>query len=195
MRIALNLFLGVLLVAAVGLGWVAESDPTQRNVEFMPEMARSVPADAFSPSSIFRNGHTLQAPPAGAVARGYPPLHYTATPADGARAGIELVNPYHTGDRQAVARGAVAFGNFCRPCHGPTGRGDGSVVARGVPAPPSLVAAHAVGLRDGQIFHILTYGQANMASYASQLSRNDRWMVILHIRSLQRDSGPPGAQP
>ena len=53
-------------------------------------------------------------------------------------------------------------------------------------APPaSLVAGRALTLKDGQMFHILTYGQNNMASYASQIAREDRWRVILYVRSLQ----------
>ena len=50
-------------------------------------------------------------------------------------------------------------------------------------------------MKDGQLFHILTYGQNNMPSYASQLSRDDRWNAIIHVRSLQRATAPdlPGA--
>jgi hypothetical protein len=40
-------------------------------------------------------------------------------------------------------------------------------------------------MKDGQLFHILTYGQGNMPSYAAQLSQDDRWRVIVHVRSLQ----------
>jgi hypothetical protein len=35
------------------------------------------------------------------------------------------------------------------------------------------------------MFHVLTYGQGAMASYAALLSRDDRWCVVLHVRSLQ----------
>ncbi len=62
-------------------------------------------------------------------------------------------------------------------------------MSRGFPAPPSLVDQHAVILKDGQLFHILSYGQVNMASYASQLSWEDRWKVILFVRSLQPQAG------
>jgi mono/diheme cytochrome c family protein len=63
-----------------------------------------------------------------------------------------------------------------------------------VPPPPSLVAGRALTLKDGQIFHILTYGQNNMASYASQIDREDRWRAILYVRSLQmRAASAPSA--
>lgn len=35
------------------------------------------------------------------------------------------------------------------------------------------------------MFHVLTYGQANMPSYASQVDREDRWRVIEYVRQLQ----------
>jgi hypothetical protein len=39
------------------------------------------------------------------------------------------------------------------------------------------------------MFHILTYGQGNMASYAGQLSVEDRWQVLLRVRELQQAAG------
>lgn len=47
-------------------------------------------------------------------------------------------------------------------------------------------------MKDGQLFHILTYGQGNMPSYATQLSREDRWRVIVHVRSLQQTAPASG---
>jgi len=35
------------------------------------------------------------------------------------------------------------------------------------------------------MFHLLSFGQGNMASYAAQISREDRWKVILYVRELQ----------
>lgn len=43
------------------------------------------------------------------------------------------------------------------------------------------------------MFHILTYGQNNMPSYASQLSRQDRWNVIAYLRTLQATASPVAA--
>ena len=38
---------------------------------------------------------------------------------------------------------------------------------------------------DAQLFQVVTNGINTMPSYAPQLSREDRWKVILHVRSLQ----------
>jgi mono/diheme cytochrome c family protein len=47
-------------------------------------------------------------------------------------------------------------------------------------------------IRDGQMFHILTYGQNNMPSYAAQIDRQDRWKVIAYVRTLQAAAKPKG---
>ncbi len=112
------------------------------------------------------------------------PLHYTATKEDAERAGRELVNPL-VRDKKALERGAFVYTTYCETCHGPAGKGDGPVAKRGYPAPPSLLAPKALALADGQMFHIVTYGQANMPSYASQLERQDRWCAIEYVRKLQ----------
>ena len=48
--------------------------------------------------------------------------------------------------------------------------------------PPTLMSDRALTLADGSLFHILTQGQGNMASYAAQLSPQDRWRVVLWVR-------------
>ncbi len=193
MRLGVNLLLALVLVAIVSVYLGLSADPTRPNREFLPNMVRSVAADAFAPSTVFAGGQTLQSPPPGTIARGLPPLHYTDSPEDAARAGVELINPFAADDRAALARGAAVFTNICAVCHGAGGLGDGPVTLRGVPPPSSFFAENALKIKDGQMFHILTYGQKNMPSYASQVSREDRWKAILHIRSLQRQAAAPAS--
>lgn len=203
MRGGVNLALAIVLVVIVSAYVGIDADPAVPNWEFLPNMVRSVAADTFAPTPLLAGGQTLQAPPAGTIPRGLPPLHYAATPEDAVRAGEELVNPYATDDAEALIRGGVVFGNYCAVCHG-GGLGDGPVTLRGVAPPPSFFAENALKLKDGQMFHILTYGQKNMPSYAAQVSREDRWKAILHVRSLQRRAAaqaaaqaaqPPSAPP
>ncbi len=189
-RVLINLILLAALIFTIALGWL-RSDPTRTNVEFMPDMAHSPRYNAFAPNPNFANGSTLQSPEPGTIARGHMPLHYAATPHDALRAGEELQNPDPRNNQRALQRGEFVFTNFCTPCHGSGGTGDGLVAQRGFPPPPSLLAPHAVTMKDGQMFHVLTYGQNNMPSYASQLSRQDRWDVIVYIRSLQTAAPPP----
>jgi len=91
----------------------------------------------------------------------------------------------------SIQRGAAVYGVFCVSCHGPKGAGDGPVAKRGFPPPPPLPAGKSAKMKDGQLFHILTYGQGSMAPMAAQLTRDRRWDVINYVRSLQT-SAPPG---
>ena len=193
---SLSLLFLTCIVIIGALNWIIRRDFSRPNLEFLPEMVRSVPYDSFSVNRNFPDGKTLQQPVPGTIPRGFLPLHYEATPEDAKRAGEELHNPYSLEGKEALERGGVVYANFCLPCHGPAGRGNGPVIFRGFPAPPSLLSNRAMSLKDGQIFHIITYGQRNMASHATQISPEDRWKAILHIRTLQtpklaaQSSGP-----
>lgn len=85
----------------------------------------------------------------------------------------------------SIQRGAQVYGIFCISCHGPSGAGDGPVTKRGFPPPPPLPTGKSVQMKDGQLFHILTYGQGSMSSMAAQLDRSRRWDVINYVRSMQ----------
>ena len=89
--------------------------------------------------------------------------------------------------------GEFVFENYCATCHGAGGLGNGPVAQRGFPPPPSLLADKTRKMKDGHLFHVLTYGQNNMPSYASQISREDRWNVIGYVRSLQNAAPVPTA--
>ena len=192
-RVVLNGFLLLAVVMSVTASWVFSSDPTKPNFEFIPQMVHSPRYNAFAPNSNFADGSTLQRPELGTIARGSMPLHYAATPQDALRAGEELKSPLDSGNVRARERGAFVFSNFCAVCHGAGGAGNGPVAQRGYPPPPSLMAEHALKLKDGQLFHVLTYGQNNMPSYAGQLSREDRWNAILYVRTMQTAATPAPA--
>jgi len=189
-RVVLNGFLLLAVVVSVVASWIFSSDPTRPNFEFLPQMAHSPRYTAFAPNPNFADGSTLQRPEPGTIARGSMPLHYVATPQDALRAGEELQSPLDPGNVRTRERGAFVFSNFCAVCHGAGGAGNGPVAQRGYPPPPSLLVEHALNMKDGQMFHVLTFGQNNMPSYASQLSREDRWNVILYVRTMQAAATP-----
>jgi putative heme-binding domain-containing protein len=76
------------------------------------------------------------------------------------------------------------------PCHGAVGNGDGPVAMHGFPPPPSFASESSLKMSDGRMFHVVTFGQSylpekNMPGYAAQISAEDRWKAILHVRALQ----------
>ncbi len=190
-RLALNLLLLAMLLASSAAHWMLRPDLSRPNMEFAPDMAHGPRYNAFAANPNFADGKTLQHVPDTSIPRGFMPLHYAATPEDAARAGNELTSPA-TGPA-GLKRGEFIFENYCATCHGAGGLGNGPVAQRGFPPPPSLLAEKARKMKDGQLFHVLTYGQNNMPSYASQITRQDRWNVIAYVRSLQDSAPPPAA--
>lgn len=97
--------------------------------------------------------------------------------------------------KEMLDRGQQRFDVFCGVCHGPLGSGDGMVVRRGFPKPPTY---HDDRLRNapvGHFFDVITNGQGRMASYASQIPVADRWAIVMYIRALQRSQNPKEMNP
>ena len=198
-----NTVLSILLVAVAFMSFAGHVDYTRPNIEVLPDMKYTPAWTAYQPSPVFANGRTLQEPVTGTIARGQMPLHFEATKEDAVRAGEELQNPYYsdadsdadpTRLEESIQRGGDAYRVFCISCHGASGAGDGPVAKRGFPPPPSLVTGNSKQMKDGQLFHILTYGgQTSMPNFAAQLSPELRWDVVNYIRTMQPDAAAPDA--
>lgn len=185
-------FLAGLLVLGVAL-WLVDrwsrTDPGQRNFEVFTEMAYSKAYESFTPNPFFADGLTNQLLVPGVVIRGSRLFPFGDGPEEAQRAGELLRDPLPADAPGLLAEGAELFRIYCLVCHDVRGNGLGPAVQRGVLPPPSLHAARARELPDGALFHVLTRGQGNMASYAAQLSPRERWAVIRHLRRLQQE-GP-----
>ncbi|KAI3593172.1 ABC-type Fe3+ transport system protein [Cupriavidus sp. U2] len=95
---------------------------------------------------------------------------------------------------QQLQRGQSRYEIYCMPCHSPTGDGDGMVVRRGFPRPPSF---HTDALRaapDTLLYDVITHGSGQMAAYAAQLPPPDRWAVVGYLRALQLGQHAPAAR-
>jgi mono/diheme cytochrome c family protein len=171
-RRTLNRALGVALVVSVGLNIAAIGPRVRRNFEYFPNMVRSPRYNAFEENPNFSDGMTLRTPAPGTIPRGRQPLSDT--------------NPFQATDRAAVERGALVFANFCQPCHGADAKGVGPVVKHGFPPPPPLSRSQTQDKTDAQLFQVVTNGVQTMPPYGPLLSREDRWKVILHVRSFRR---------
>ncbi len=122
------------------------------------------------------------------------PVNAASDTAVAANVPVTVDTPVPVAQLQAsVQRGAQIYAVYCISCHGATGAGDGPVAKRGFPPPPPLPTGKSVQMQDGQLFHILTYGQGSMSSMAAQLSRDRRWDVINFVRSLQLGAASPAA--
>jgi mono/diheme cytochrome c family protein len=92
--------------------------------------------------------------------------------------------------KELVERGRERYNIYCIVCHGPVGNGDGMVVRRGFPQPPTY---HDDRLRNapvGHFFDVITNGWGKMSSYAYQVQPADRWAIVAYIRALQVSQSP-----
>lgn len=97
--------------------------------------------------------------------------------------------------KELIDRGEQRYKIFCTVCHGPLGNGDGMIVRRGFPKPPTY---HDDRLRNapvGHFFDVITNGWGKMNPYASQIPVPDRWAIVAYIRALQISQNPNGMKP
>jgi mono/diheme cytochrome c family protein len=192
-RHAVNAGLAAALVVSLGVNWYVRRPAAQPNMELAQRMARDPGFNTFDPNANFPNGMTLRTPVAGTIARGLPPLGFGPSVVEGVRAGNELVNPFSSDDGAALQRGGVVYSRYCELCHAADGKGAGPVSEHGFRAPPTLHRPFTRQMKDGQIFHLVTFGRGAMPGHAGQIPVNDRWKVVLHVRHLQQREGdvPP----
>ncbi len=88
-----------------------------------------------------------------------------------------------------ISRGEERFRAFCSPCHGLSGRGDGTVVLRGFPPPPSYHEERVKALSPEQIVTVVTQGRGRMFPYADRVSPEDRWAIAHYVKRLQAEGG------
>ena len=106
------------------------------------------------------------------------------------RESAQLENPVpRSGDN--LEYGRYLYDEQCGICHGMEGHGDGPIVEAGhFAAPPTLHSPQNLDRPDGEIYHIMTYGQNLMWAYDNNLTEMERWAVVNYIRALQRAENP-----
>jgi mono/diheme cytochrome c family protein len=87
--------------------------------------------------------------------------------------------------QEALDRGQDRYNIYCTPCHDQSGSGNGMVVRRGFPQPPSFHTDRLVKAEAGYFFDVMTNGFGRMPDYRAQLSPRDRWNVVAYVRALQ----------
>lgn len=85
-----------------------------------------------------------------------------------------------------IDRGQQRYGIYCVVCHGVHGEGDGPIVRRGFPPPPSFHAARLVAAPPAYVVDVITHGHGVMYSYADRVDPADRWAIAAYVKALQR---------
>lgn len=99
-------------------------------------------------------------------------------------------NPYPLSPA-LLERGRDRFQIYCALCHGVLGDGDGYIVRRGFPAPPSYHIDRLRQAPDSHFFDVITHGYGLMYPYADRVSPADRWAIVAYIRALQLSQHAP----
>jgi mono/diheme cytochrome c family protein len=128
--------------------------------------------EAYEASPLFEDDMVNQEPVPGTIARG-----------ELARLEVLTTRPPLTA--ALLERGRERYGIFCAPCHSPVGDGDGIIVRRGMPAPPSFHIERLHEAPDAWFMRVVTDGYGAMYSYAARVEPADRWAIIAYIRALQ----------
>ena len=136
---------------------------SDEEVDRLP-VAHTVPRGPIEDNSLFYTGTTN-----GALATAFP---YPVT-------------------QDIVERGRELFDIHCSACHGRDGYGNGMIVQRGFPAPPSY---HSDRLRNapvGHFYEVITNGYGVMYPFGSRIIPADRWAIVAYIRALQFSQDAP----
>lgn len=99
-------------------------------------------------------------------------------------AAANLVNPLPETE-EITTEGRVLYTNFCSPCHGGAGKGDGPVgeVYKGI---PDYSQGRYREMTEGHVFHVITHGQGRMWPHGSQVAPEDRWKIVRYVQTLQK---------
>ena len=183
----------------------------------MHEMYEQPRYDVHEPSSLWANGNSARPQVRGTVARssgaeagsssgrkGRVPPPSTPGPVSGvnaqgqplAQGGPAAAHGYANPlpiTPQLLARGRERFNIYCAPCHSRAGDGDGMIVRRGFPRPPSYHTARLRKAPDSHFYKVISDGYGIMYSYADRVSPHDRWAIVAYIRALQLSQHAPAS--
>ncbi|MFT3681931.1 MAG: cytochrome c [Ferruginibacter sp.] len=161
---------------------------------YMPDMAysRAVETYALLDSTVFTADTNVRGkeifynrkPVTGTIAIGDIAEYTLPNDTLGYAMSAQVKNPLPALNSHDSAEAGRLFNINCAICHGAEGGGNGPIAGK-IGAVANLKLDKYIQMADGTMYHSIYYGINNMGSYASQLSRKQRWMLVHYIRSLQ----------
>jgi hypothetical protein len=159
-----------------------------------PMADRQPRARAYKESVFFSDGLSMWAAPEGTVPRERITMKPVLTTGREGETGQIAANGERVPSfaraiplpvtRKLLDLGRKRFDITCATCHGPVGDGNSIVATQmSLRPPPSL---HKYNEKPpGYIFEVITKGFGLMASYAAELTIEERWAVVAYVRALQ----------
>jgi mono/diheme cytochrome c family protein len=189
--------LSIIAILCAGAVIVSCSDVKRKPGSiYMPDMAYSRAYESYADNSnLAEKGINYNSKPVeGTIARGEEMPFHIAKDAAGDTtnyfASRAVKNPIDSLTEKQFVEAERLYLINCGICHGTKLDGNGPLY-KGGEGPYAAKPATLVGdvkyesMPDGQMFYSVAYGKNLMGSYASQLSRTQRWMVIKYIKEKQ----------
>jgi len=188
------------LVLTTAVVFISCDSKRQPGKIYIPDMAYSRAYESYAErdSAIFTTdpndaGHKIfynNMAPAGTIGRGEQFPFNVPNDSNGLiNLSAQVKNPLASLTGKELEEAGRLFNINCAVCHGAKGEANGPLAPK-VGGVKSIIALSPT-YSDGRIFFILTYGQNNMGSYASQLSREQRWRIVQYIRTLEPKTAAP----
>lgn len=180
-------FIKVIVTGLVLVFFASCGDSNSPNIQYMPNMQKSVGYETYQQVDFLPNGMEAKKPVENTIPRGHIPYRY----ADGLE-GKELArlqpSPLDSlASEENLKVGAELYNINCAICHGSKGAGNGYLVERekilGVPKFSDVGRNITVG----STYHTMYYGLNSMGSYASQLRETERWQVAEYVMKLKEE--------
>ena len=132
-------------------------------------------------------------PPEGSVPYKTPTYNLTNDLNDYIKADITLKDPFKMKklSGRVLSQGQEQYRIYCSPCHGLSGRGDGTIKAKWSSIRPLVevdgqeVPPLKWGL--GRIYHVIRVGIRSMQGYESQITEENRWAIAHYVKYLQSE--------
>ena len=103
----------------------------------------------------------------------------------------QMKNPLQSSPAALTSAQAI-YRDKCVNCHGDTGKGDGPDAASYYPSPTNLTdRPHMNSITDGEIFYRVTNGRKPMPSFKRKLTDEQRWQLVLLIRTFSAPNALP----
>jgi mono/diheme cytochrome c family protein len=194
-----NINKSLLLTIAMAVVALTSCDDVKRTPGkiYMPDMAYSRAYESYADhSNLTEKGiHYDNLPVEGTIARGkempFPYAKDKAGDTTNYNASKLVPNPIDSLNDKEVVEAERLYLINCGICHGTKLDGNGPLYNGGNGAfaakPATLVDdAKYENMPAGQMFYSVAYGKNLMGSYASQLSKRQRWMIIKYIKNKQK---------
>ena len=160
---------------------------------YMPDMAYARSYQGYAANDLAeKNINYIPAPVEGTIKRGELFPYPLPNDSNGYKMSATILNPVPPLNKAELEEAGRLYNINCGICHGAKMDAQGPLGTGGkVPAIANLTLKQYVDMPEGTMFHSITYGKNNMGSYASQLTRKQRWEVIHYVKSVQLGTADP----